>query len=272
MEDRIVIEGLEIFGNHGVLQEENALGQKFIISVVMQTSVERAGISDDLNCTVNYAQVCDFVNSFVKENTFKLIETLAQKLAEQLLMGFPMIKSVEITVKKPWAPIGYPLEYVCVNISRGWHTAYLSIGSNMGDRQSNLEFAVEQISGTAGIKDVVVSSFINTSPYGNTSQDDFLNGAIKLQTLWSAHELLRIVNDIENKAGRERIIHWGPRTLDIDILLFDDLVIQDENLIVPHCDMENRAFVLEPMNEIAPYAFHPIKRKPISLLLAELNG
>ena len=89
-------------------------------------------------------------------------------------------------------------------------------------------------------------------------QDDFVNGAIKIRTLFTPNELLDALHLVEKYAKRERLIHWGPRTLDLDILYFDDMVIENDDLTIPHVDMQHRDFVLVPLNEIAPYKRHPL--------------
>ena len=116
-----------------------------------------------------------------------------------------------------------------------------------------------------------VSSLIVTAPYGGVEQDDFLNGVLCLDTLLSPEELLEELHKMEASAGRERLVHWGPRTLDLDILFYDHLVYHSENLVIPHGDLCNREFVLEPMNEIDPYFIHPVCGKTIAQLLRELR-
>ena len=271
MADYITIEGLEVFANHGVFKEEVSLGQKFVISAVLELDVSKAGRFDDLEQSVNYAQVCKFISEYTKNNTFKLIETVAEQLSRAILLQFERIIDCKITVKKPWAPIGLPLEFVSVTVNRGWHTAYLSIGSNMGDSKGYLDSAVNMLDQKAEIRVVKTSSYIVTKPYGNENQDDFLNAAVKIETLFNPYELLDCTSEIESKCGRIRKEHWGPRTLDIDIVLFDDLVIESDNLTIPHVDMHNRDFVLRPLCEIAPFAYHPIIRKTVLQLKEELN-
>ena len=94
-------------------------------------------------------------------------------------------------------------------------------------------------------------------------QDDFLNGALKIQTLQTPEELLKSIHVIEKEAHRERIVHWGPRTLDIDILFYDDAVIMEENLQIPHIEIPKREFVLQPLDQIAPFYMHPIYRRTV---------
>ena len=102
-----------------------------------------------------------------------------------------------------------------------------------------------------------VSDFLVTAPYGGVEQDDFLNGALALRTLLTPEELLEELHTIEQEAHRERLVHWGPRTLDLDILLYDDLVMDSETLHIPHIEMHKRDFVLIPLSQIAPFVRHP---------------
>ena len=116
-----------------------------------------------------------------------------------------------------------------------------------------------------------LSSYLVTKPYGGVEQDDFLNACLMLKTLLSPEELLARLHEIEQAAHRERIIHWGPRTLDLDILLYDDLILETEDLVIPHPGMHLRDFVLKPLREIAPNKRHPIFQKTVAQMLAELG-
>ena len=133
----------------------------------------------------------------------------------------------------------------------------------MGNKKAYLDLAVLQLQSLTGCKVDKVASYITTAPYGYTEQDDFLNSAILLKTFLTPRELLNALHGIEQEAGRERTIHWGPRTLDLDILLYDDLITDEPDLVIPHPDMENRDFVLIPLKEIAPYKIHPLLHKRI---------
>ncbi len=261
--DYISIDNLEVFANHGVFEEEVNLGQKFIVSVRLYFDASAAGREDDLKKSVNYTKVCAGITQWMKTNSCKLIETVAERLAHKLLTDYGIVRSVEVTVKKPWAPIGLPLEHVSITVERGWHTAYLSIGSNIGDRSRYLEDGIEHLRDCEDIRILAVSDFINTAPYGKTDQDDFLNAAVKLETLLSPEQLLDVLHEAEDAAGRVRDEHWGPRTLDMDILLYDDLIMSTDTLTIPHADMPNRDFVLRPLCQIAPYALHPVTGRRI---------
>lgn len=118
---------------------------------------------------------------------------------------------------------------------------------------------------------VSVSSWLVTPPYGMTEQPDFLNGCLELKTLLEPEELLEALHRIEKEAGRERTLRWGPRTLDLDIIFYDDLVWESENLCIPHVDMHRRDFVLRPLCEIAPYKRHPITGITVKEMLEQVG-
>lgn len=146
-------------------------------------------------------------------------------------------------------------------------TAYLALGSNLGDREEHLRNALKMLSLTEGIEVTTVSTFINTAPVGYTDQPDFLNAVVEIETTLDPYALLSVCNEIEQALKRKRIIHWGPRTIDVDILLFGDLILEDEKLTIPHPRMLEREFVMKPLCEIAPKALHPVKKKTIKDLL-----
>lgn len=269
--DSIRINNLEVFGHHGVFEEETKLGQKFVVSAELFMDLRQAGLSDDLTMSVHYGEVCRAINDFMKEKNYYLIEAAAEDMAKMLLTRFDKLSGLKLEIKKPWAPIGLHLEEVSVNIERGWHDVYLGLGSNMGDRKANIENALLRMEDDDDIKVCEVSGLINSKPYGYTDQDDFLNGAAHIKTLYTPSELLRCVNQIEALAGRTRDIKWGPRTLDIDILFYDNMTIDTENLTVPHADMKNRDFVLKPLNEIAPWLRHPVYNMTVREMLNELS-
>jgi len=269
---KINIDELEVYAYHGVLEEEKRLGQKFLISVEIILNNMSTSYNDDITTSVNYADVCGLISHVVQETKFNLIETLAETLAERILLEYYRIKSVKVKVSKPSAPIPISFRNVSVQVERSWHTTYISMGSNIGDRHQYLNGAVKAIAENPLCRVMSISEFINTKPVGNVPQDDFLNGCICVQTLYSPHELLELIHNIEDKAERRRTIKWGPRTLDLDIILFDDLIISDGVLTIPHAEMHNRLFVLEPLNEIAPYVVHPVYKCTVAELLHRLKS
>ncbi|NCC44654.1 MAG: 2-amino-4-hydroxy-6-hydroxymethyldihydropteridine diphosphokinase [Clostridia bacterium] len=269
--DKITISKLEIFANHGVFPEENVLGQKFVVSAVLYTNTRKAGLTDDLSESVNYGEVSHFIKKFVEGNTWKLLERVLEKLAEALLLEYPLLGKVDLKIEKPWAPVGLPLETVSVEISRGWHTAYIALGSNIGDKEAYLNRAIKLLDEQNDCQVKKVSGFLITEPYGGVEQDDFLNGALELRTLLEPEELLDRLHEIEQEAHRERKIHWGPRTLDLDILFYDDRVMDSRDLTIPHVEIAKRDFVLIPLAEIAPWKRHPINNKTVGQMLEELK-
>ncbi|MFX0561057.1 2-amino-4-hydroxy-6-hydroxymethyldihydropteridine diphosphokinase [Tepidibacillus infernus] len=127
---------------------------------------------------------------------------------------------------------------------------YLGLGSNMGDRYQYLRYAIDQLNQHPNVKVIEESSIYETEPFGNKEQPDFLNIVIEVETNLQPKELLEYIQTVEQNLGRTREIHWGPRTIDIDILLFGDKIINDKDLIVPHPYLTKRLFVLIPLSEI----------------------
>jgi 2-amino-4-hydroxy-6-hydroxymethyldihydropteridine diphosphokinase len=151
------------------------------------------------------------------------------------------------------------------------NTAYLSLGSNIGDREGNLREAITKLEQLGEVKRV--SSFYETEPVEFTEQPWFLNCAVELETELTPRELLNELLGIEETMGRKRVQSKGPRLIDLDILLFGDKVIRDKSLAIPHPAMQERRFVLEPLAEIAPDARHPVLKKTVCEMLQELpNG
>ncbi len=266
--DKIKIKDLEIFARHGVLPEENSLGQKFLISATIYMDTRKTGCNDDLNQSADYAKICCLIKECMQKNTFKLIEAAAEYLAKKLLIFVgEKAHKIRIKIKKPWAPVMLSLDTVSVEIERKWHKVYIALGSNIGNKQQYLNNAVDAVNKDEQCIVKEVSDFIITEPVGEVEQDDFLNACMKIYTLYSPYELLRFLNKTENDFGRERLIHWGPRTLDLDIIMYDDLIINEKELTIPHAEMMNRRFVLEPLSQIAPYEIHPVCKLSIKDLL-----
>lgn len=261
--DKLYIEDLEVYAYHGVYQEEKRLGQKFYISVEAYLDLKEAGKSDKLDSTVNYGELCLEIEKLFKAIAFDLIEAAAEKLASFILKKYELINRVKVKIKKPSAPIPLPISFAAIEIDREWHTAYIALGSNMGDKLKNIEDAIEQINKSGDIKLVKKASIFETKPVGYVEQDNFLNSAIKIKTLMSPRELISFLLNVEKELKRERIIKWGPRTIDLDVILYDDLITSCEEIIIPHPRMHERLFVLEPLCELAPYKLHPLLNKRI---------
>jgi 2-amino-4-hydroxy-6-hydroxymethyldihydropteridine diphosphokinase len=149
-------------------------------------------------------------------------------------------------------------------------TVYLSLGSNLGDREGNLRAAIASLGELGEVKQV--SSLYETEPVEFTEQPWFLNCAVELQTELSPRELLNSMLAIEHAMGRERVQPKGPRLIDLDILLFGDSVVNEKSLTIPHPAMHERKFVLEPLAEIAPQAVHPVLKQRVRDLLEQVGA
>ena len=144
---------------------------------------------------------------------------------------------------------------------------YIALGSNLGDKENNMNEALQRLA-KKGVTVCKVSDFMATRPYGVTDQPDFLNAVAEIKTDCSPTELLRVLLQIEQEMGRKRIRRWGERNIDLDLLLYEDRIINLPDLQVPHPDMD---FVLRPLVQIAPEAVHPILKKTIRQLWEELS-
>ena len=150
-------------------------------------------------------------------------------------------------------------------------TAYLSLGSNLGDKGENLVKALLKLKARIGIKINKVSSIYKTSPVGVTRQPDFFNAAVEIKTTLDPFLLLKTVKDIEYEMGREPDSHFRPRPIDIDILLFGEQEVDTLDLLIPHSRLTSRAFVLIPLLEIDPYLTHPTTFRPLKEYLDEIE-
>lgn len=152
-----------------------------------------------------------------------------------------------------------------------WKTAYIGLGSNLGDRERTLRNALEKLDERADVEVVQVSEFRETEPVGGPPQGNFVNGAAELRTTLEPGELVEVLHEVEAEFGRTREVRWGPRTLDMDLLLYEDRHIDTPDLKVPHPRLHTRRFVLEPLWDLCPNREHPVLKKTIRRLLAELE-
>jgi len=148
---------------------------------------------------------------------------------------------------------------------------FLGLGSNIGKKRNNLINAIRLINQQENIEVHDISKFYSSPPYGFEEQESFINCVIEIFTDLSPQELIKILKNIEKKLGRKPTFRWGPRVIDIDILFYEDFIVEEKDLIIPHPDIQNRAFVLVPMAEIDSEFIHPVFKKTIYQMMNELD-
>jgi dihydroneopterin aldolase / 2-amino-4-hydroxy-6-hydroxymethyldihydropteridine diphosphokinase len=255
--DRISIDGLVITTIVGALPHERELAQPLQIDLSITTDLGDAGASDELGDTVNYGSVVEQVAAAVREAKDILLERLADRVAE-VVLGFERVDAVDVAVTKLRPPVAEQVATTSVHIHRrradlafvpaARHRAIVALGSNLGDRPRFLADAVSQLG------DVVAASQVyETAPVGGPdNQGPYLNMVVVVDTHLDPFAFFRRCQRIESSALRQRVVRWGPRTLDVDILFFDDAVIQSSELCVPHPRLGERRFVLAPLADVAP--------------------
>lgn len=257
MSDQIHISALRAVTIVGALPHEREIPQPLQIDLVLDVDLAEAGASDELNDTVNYGAVADDVIAAVEESKDVLLERLAARVAD-IVLDFPRVEAVDVLVTKLRPPISVDAESTAVRIVRTQKTAHqplpqarrawIALGSNLGDREGFLR------SGVLGLGNVTAMSQVyETDPVGGPDdQGAFLNMVVEIETTLDPHALLRRCQRIEAEAMRQRVVHWGPRTLDVDIVIYDGVTMQSDDLTIPHPRFAERRFVLTPLAEIAP--------------------
>lgn len=269
--DIIRIEDLKVYAYHGVYEEEKKNGQEFFVNAKLFSDLKKAGMSDELTDSTHYGEVCLQIEKSLTLENYDLIECAAEKAVEDILVGFPLIQKVSLELRKPHAPIPREFKSVSVEITRGWHKTYIAFGSNLGEKEAYIREAIKELQSSRYFRNVKVSELFYSEPYGGVEQDIFVNGVLEVETMFEPYELLDYLHELEAKANRVRETRWGPRTLDLDIILYDDLIMDEEHLQIPHKDMKNRDFVLVPLAELAGYKRHPVFNITIDEMVANLK-
>lgn len=255
--DRIDINGLRVMTLVGVLAHEREAAQPLQVDISLEVDLADAGFSDELADTAHYGLVAERVAAVMRESKDLLLERLAHRIAEEALL-VDRVEAVELTLTKLRPPIPEDLQSTAVHIRRDrkqlnvpvrqQHTAIVALGSNLGDRVGFLRFGIEQLGSV-----VRQSRVYETEPVGGPDQQGaYFNMVAVVETPLDPFAFIRRCQRIEAMAGRQRVIHWGPRTLDIDLLFYDDASISTEELLVPHPRIAQRRFVLHPLSDVAP--------------------
>ena len=257
---------MEFEGHTGCLDFEKTDGQKFIVSLELYVDRIKGCYSDELSDTVDYANIYKAVKEIVTADKGNLIECLAQKISDRVLDEDKRINKVKVTVSKPEAPVNGIFDTMEVTIERRQKEyVILSLGSNLGDRENNILSAEEALKAIPGISGFKCASIYETEPVGLEDQPYFLNTCVGFYTDIEPFELLDKIHVIENELLRTREIHWGPRTIDIDIIFYGDQVIMKPELTIPHPRWNLRSFVTVPLRELKNVGLDHPDDKEVSL-------
>ena len=263
--DQLRIKDLEVYAYHGVFQAEKEMGQRFVLDVCIDYDMTRTARTEDLTSSIHYGILAEQLTGWMQGDQVDLIETVAFQLVQHIFETYNFVSKVRLEVKKPWAPVALPLDTCSVTIEREKKRAFIGLGSNMGDKGQQLATAVSKLE-EKGIMILQTSSQIETAPWGGVEQDSFLNQVVEVETWFTPQDLIETLLDIELEMGRVREVKWGPRVIDLDLLYMEDLILYSSDLILPHPYVAERAFVLESLNEIAPYFVDPVQRRQIRQL------
>jgi dihydroneopterin aldolase/2-amino-4-hydroxy-6-hydroxymethyldihydropteridine diphosphokinase len=258
--DRISLTGVTAYGHHGVLEHERRQGQEFTVDVVMEVDLGRAADSDDLACTVDYAEVGAEIVAVITGPACDLIETLAGRIAG-VVLGRSLVEAVEVTVHKPQAPVGVPFGDVTVKVRRERDVpVVIALGANLGDPAAALRSAGDRLRRVRGLRALRLSPLYRTEPVGGPEQPPYANAVALARTRLAPATLLTQLTRIEEDFGRTRGVRWGPRTLDLDLVQYgrpgqaDEVRSAAPELTLPHPGAHERGFVLVPWLTLDPGA------------------
>ena len=276
---KIFVKNLKLYGYHGVREHEKKDGQYFLFNIEILIEDSDYSNRDKLENTLSYSDVIREVKRINKSKKYDLLETFSQVLANRIMEMSGLVRKVAIKIEKPSPPIdekldGVGVEYILDKDSRrsvetggiksgniknsgtgDLNEAYLSLGSNMGNRKINLKKALKLLESNPSIGIESISSLYETEPMYIKDQKSFYNIVVKtsIENIMGPFELLGIIKAIEYILGRKNVeVRYGPRPIDIDILYFGNEIIESEILEIPHPKIGERKFVLLPLNEIAP--------------------
>jgi dihydroneopterin aldolase/2-amino-4-hydroxy-6-hydroxymethyldihydropteridine diphosphokinase len=295
--DMVAVTGIAIQGKHGVAVKEKQTPQPFVADIVVHLDTRQAGREDDLAKTADYGALARVAAETLSGPAVDLLETLAERIALTILekvdvfavdvvihkpqapVGVP-ISDAYVAIRRdaregrmgadkrigsaagladdPLSPLAVPPPKDNLDERPAAPVAVvLAIGGNIGDVEYTLARAIEDLGRVEGIRPIAVSPLVSTKPVGGPAQPDFLNAVVKVETTLSPRALLHVCQGIEMIHGRERLVQDGPRTLDIDLVVYGNLVATSEDLTIPHPRAHQRAFVLAPWAIMEPAATLP---------------
>ena len=265
----IRLEDIRLHGHLGVTPAEQATGCDLLVTVELAVDLGRVLTTDQLADTVDYSAVYRLVAATVGERDQRLVESLAGRLAELVATAFP-VTAATVAVRKLAPPVGGAAAAATAVVTRRWRDAWVGLGGNLGDRLAILRSAVAGLFGGPGCRLAAVSSLYETDPVGGPLQPPYYNAVAWLRTLAEPEQLLAVAHRLEEAAGRVRAERWGPRTLDVDLLVVDGEQRWGPDLILPHPRLTQRAFVLTPLAELAPGLL--VAGRPVAELAAAVDG
>jgi len=287
--DKILIEGIQAWGIHGVLDFEKKFSQPFLVDVELWADLSGSYVSDDLQNTIDYTEIYNIITSVIETQSFMLLERLSYVILEKIFRHDERVQKIKIRLMKTRAPLSGQFKHVGVEIEKTRdqtlthhatpntavnaqsnitsnvtadtaanvkthvdmsYKAVLALGSNVGDRQQNLQKALKMLTNSTDIIILNKSKLYETEPVGYVDQEKFYNAAVFVETTLNPFELYLKIKEVENTLGRKKTFRWGPRVIDIDIIAYEGCTINTKGLTLPHKEYMQRAFVLQPLSDM----------------------
>ncbi|MCC2625183.1 MAG: folK [Burkholderiales bacterium] len=267
---KININGIATQTIIGCYDYERNKEQEVLIDICIELYQSNWTKPDILETTVDYDGVVDFIRELVPNTSYNLLESLSEHISEKLLKQYPLIKVAHVVVAKP-AICGIKAKHITVSHTkkRKFKVA-LALGSNDTLAMQQIISAIEILG--EHVSDISIGRFYKTIPVGYTKQNDFINTALIGYVNLRPEELLGKIKVTEKLMGKHEVFANGPRSIDIDLILFDDLIYTHNFLTVPHKSMHLRDFVLKPLADVAGNWVHPVYNKTIATLLTEVGN
>lgn len=249
--DRIELKGCRFKSHIGYFDFEQEAGQTFVIDLTYVLGRPEATETDALEDSLSYADVYETLRAFMAQAHHRLLERAAQELADLLFATYPTIDALELTLKKPEAPIDGAFEHMAFTVyRRRWTPVGIALGANLGDARQTLFDTSRKLHLAPEFRRQRVSSLYRSDAWGVEDQPDFYNAVLLAETTLSPWELLDYLKGLEREAGRTPTTRWGPRSLDCDLLFYEGCVMNHPKLTLPHPRMEQRSFVMVPLREV----------------------